>query len=188
MPDKDNDDTYNYSIKSETYILASLLLFNLRFNLIIVVSFFVKKVISEMYTRDYYERIRHLIERYGLQDEDMIFVENIADWCRRCGILEPDKTRPFKLISQQGGRAWMLIKEDITDKIVNDRMNVLSIHGQLSNVAHDRAESLNSDEKKLTYLLLSEIAHNLYDMTDEFLADEWAFEEMGRLGFLKGVP
>jgi hypothetical protein len=140
---------------------------------------------SIMYTRDYHELLKELMERYHLQEEDMIFVENIADWCRQCGINEPDEERPLKLISQQGGGARMLIKEDITDKIVNERMNALSIQGQLRNVAHDRAELLNSQEKKLSYLFLCEIAHGLYNMQDELLADDWVFEEMGTMGFFE---
>ncbi len=138
-----------------------------------------------MYTRDYYELIRHLMERFRLQEEDMIFVENIADWCRKCAIPEMDEERPLKLISQQGYGSKMLIMEDITDKIMNERLNALSIQGQLTSVAHDRAESLNSDEKKLTYLFLSEIAHNLYEIQDELLADNWAFKEMGKMGFFE---
>ena len=138
-----------------------------------------------MYTRDYHELLKDLMERYHLQEEDMIFVENIADWCRQCGINEPDEGRPLRLISQQGSGARMLIKEDITDKIVNERMNALSIQGQLRNVVHDRAELLNSNEKKLTYLFLCEIAHSLHKMQDELLADDWVFEEMGTMGFFE---
>ena len=138
-----------------------------------------------MYTRDYQELLKDLMERYRLREEDMIFVENIADWCRQCGINEPDEERPLKLISQQGSGARMLIKEDITDKILNERMNALSIQGQLRNVVHDRAELLNSNEKKLTYLFLCEIAHSLHKMQDELLADDWVFEEMGTMGFFE---
>lgn len=136
-----------------------------------------------MYTRDYYELLRHLMERFRLQEEDMIFVENIADWCRKCDIPEPDEERPFKFLSKQGYGSKMLIKEDIPDKIISERLNALSIRGQLSSVAHDRAELLDSDEKKVTYLFLSEIAHSLFEMHDDLLADNWAFEEMGKMGF-----
>ena len=138
-----------------------------------------------MYTRDYQELLKDLMERYRLREEDMIFVENIADWCRQCGINEPDEERPLKLISQQGGGARMLIKEDITDKRVNERMNALSIQDQLRSVAHDRAELLNSHEKKLTYLFLREIAQGLHGMQDELLSDDWAFEEMESMGFFE---
>ena len=138
-----------------------------------------------MYARDYYKFLVRLMERYLLKEEDMIFVENIADWCRKCGISEPDEERPLKFISGQGNVSKMLIKEDITEKILAERLNGLSIRGQLISVARDRSELLNSDEKKLAYLFLSEIARGLYEMHDELRADNWAFEEMKKIGFFK---
>ena len=138
-----------------------------------------------MHTRNYYKLLTQLMERYLLKEEDMIFVDNVADWCKKCGIPEPDKERPLKFIPRQGGGSTMLITEDITEKVLAERMNGLSIRGQLISVAHDRSELLNSDEKKLAYLFINEIAHGLYEMHDELRADNWAFEEMEKGGFLK---
>jgi hypothetical protein len=141
--------------------------------------------VNIMYVRDYYKLLAQLMERYLLKEEDMIFVENIADWCRKCGIPEPDEERPLKFVLRQGGGSKMLIKEDITEKILAERLNGLSIRGQLISVARDRSELLNSDEKKLVYLFLSEIALGLYEMHDELRADNWAFEEMEKSGIFK---
>ena len=138
-----------------------------------------------MYARNYYKLLAQFMERYLLKEEDMIFVDNIADWCRKCGIPEQDEERPFKFITRQRDSSKMLIKEDITEKILAERLNGLSIRGQLLSVARDRSELLNSDEKKLAYLFLSEIARGLYDMNDELHADNWAFEEMEKGGFFK---
>jgi hypothetical protein len=138
-----------------------------------------------MHTRDYYKLLKQLMERCLLKEEDMIFVENIADWCRKCDIPEPDKERPLKFISHKGYGSKMLVKEDISDNILNERLNALSIRGQLLSVAHDRSELLNSDEKQLAYLFLSEIANGLHKMHDELLADNWVFEEMEKRGFFE---
>lgn len=139
-----------------------------------------------MYTRDYYELFRYLMEQYCLLQEDLIFVDDIASWCRENGIPEPDKERPFKLVSKDGIGCKMLIRENITDEILEQRINALRVRSQLRNVLVSRADLLNSNKKKLTYLFLSEYATSLPDMgADDFLIDDWVFEEMERLGFFK---
>ena len=79
----------------------------------------------------------------------------------------------------------MVIREYVSDKIMEERINALRIRGQLKSVAFDGADLLNSNEKKLAYLFLSEYATSLPDIQDELLADNWAFDEMERLGFFK---
>lgn len=139
-----------------------------------------------MYTRDYNELFRYLMKQCCLLEEDIVFVENIADWWRENGIPEPDKERPFKQILKDGEGCKMLIRENITDEILEQRINALRVRSQLRNVALDRVDLLTSDKKKLAYLFLTEYATSLPDMgADDFLIDDWAFEEMERLGFFK---
>jgi len=125
------------------------------------------------------------MEQYCLFPEDVIFVENIADWCKEQGIPETDEERLLKLAAKDGGGCRMVIREYVSDKIMEERINALRIRGQLKSVAFDGADLLNSNEKKLAYLFLSEYATSLPDIQDELLADNWAFDEMERLGFFK---
>lgn len=139
-----------------------------------------------MYTREYFELFRYLMEVECLLQEDVVFVENIADWCREQGIPEPDRDRPVKLLSKDGEGCRMLVREDLPEEVIEERINAMRIRGQLMNVAFDRADTLNSIQKKLAYLFLSEYAMSLPDTgDDERLADDWAFREMERLGFFK---
>ncbi|MEW6003448.1 MAG: hypothetical protein AB1638_12495 [Nitrospirota bacterium] len=139
-----------------------------------------------MNTREHHELFRYLMKSYCLFEEDIVFVENIADWCEEEGIPEPDRERPLKLVSKEGQGCRMVIKEDISDKTIEDRINALRIRSQIENVAFDRADLLDSDKKKLAYLFLSEYATSLPDIdNDELLADDWAFQEMERLEFFK---
>ena len=81
----------------------------------------------------------------------------------------------------------MLIRREIPEELLNQRINALSVRNQLLNVAADVAERLNSDRKKLAYLFLSEYASSLPELKDdERLADSWAIKEMERLGFTNG--
>jgi hypothetical protein len=138
-----------------------------------------------MNTREDYELFRFLMQKYCMFPEDLVFVENIADWCRQNGIREPDRERPFRLISKGESGCKMLIKEDISYDAVHERLNASQIRSQLQNAASDRAALLDSDKKKLAYLFLSEYATSLPDLQDDLLADNWVFGEMERLGYFK---
>jgi len=90
-----------------------------------------------------------------------------------------------KLVSKDESGCKMLIREYISGEIMEERIDALRIRGQITNVAVDRADLLDSDRKKLAYLFLSEYATSLPDLQDELLADTWAFDEMERLGFFQ---
>jgi hypothetical protein len=138
-----------------------------------------------MNTREDYELFRYLMEKYYMLPEDLVFVENIADWCRGRGIPEPDRGRPFRLIAKEGPGCKMLIKEDISPDAMSERLNASRIRGQLENAAFDRVDMLDTEKKKLVYLFLSEFATSLPDLQDELLADNWVFGEMEGLGYFK---
>jgi hypothetical protein len=138
-----------------------------------------------MNTREYFELFRYLMEQRCLLQEDVIFVENIAEWCRQYGILEADRERPFKIISKEGRGCRMLIREELPEEVIEERINAMRVRGQLLNVAVDRADMLDSAQKKLAYLFLSEYARSLPEANDDRLADDWAFREMERLGYFK---
>ncbi len=138
-----------------------------------------------MRTREYFELFRYLAEQRCLRQEDIVFVDNIADWCRDHGIPEADGRRPLKLI-RSGGGCKMLIGEEVPEKVIEERINAMRIRDQLKNAAIDKADMLNSVQKKLAFLFLSEYAYTLPEIgDDDILADSWAFEEMDRLGYFR---
>ena len=143
------------------------------------------RVKEKLNTRDYSELINFLMERYCLEEKDIVFVENIADWCKENGIPEPDRKRPVKFIAKRGYGCKMLVAEYVPEEVLRERITALEIRSQLKNVASDRADLLNSDKKKFAYLLLREFAGNLADIVDEQLADDWVFDEMEEIGFFK---
>ncbi|HAM53203.1 MAG TPA: hypothetical protein DCP92_21820 [Nitrospiraceae bacterium] len=139
-----------------------------------------------MNSRDYYELFRYLMDQYCLPQENLLFVEDISDWCEKHDISESDAQRPLKLVSDEAHGCRMLVREDVTEDVLEERINALRVRGQIQNIAVDRADLLNSIQKKLAYLFLSEYATSLTDLgDDELAADNWAFEEMKRLGFFK---
>ncbi len=139
-----------------------------------------------MNMRQYHELFRYLMEKVCQLQEDIVYVKNVSEWCKDKGIAEPDREKPVKLISKDGQGCKMLIREDVPDEVIEERINAMRIRGQLKNVAFDRADMLNSDHKKLAYLFLSEYALSLTDVgADELIADNWAFGEMEKLGYFK---
>ncbi|MEJ2684511.1 MAG: hypothetical protein P8Z71_08965, partial [Candidatus Sulfobium sp.] len=98
---------------------------------------------------------------------------------------ETDREIPFKLVSRGKG-CLMLVKEDVRERVIDERIRAMMIRDQLDNAAVDRGEKLNSIHKKLAYLFLREYAVSLPDVgTDEILADNWTFGEMERLGYFR---
>jgi len=137
-----------------------------------------------MNTREYYELFRYLMGECCLAPESLLFVESVAGWCRGHTIPEPDAERPFKLVSDDNKVFRMLIKEDLSDEVIQQRINALGVRSQLENVAVDRAALLDTVKKRLAYLFLRELAVRS-DNDNERDADKWALEEMEKLGFFK---
>jgi hypothetical protein len=134
----------------------------------------------------YYELFQYLMEQCSLLLEDIVFVSDISEWCADHGIHEHDKETPFKLISEDGKRLRMLIREHISDTVIHERINALWVRSQLISIAFDKADLLDSDRKIMAFLFLSEYATNLPDLQkDKLIEDDWVFSEMKRLGFLK---
>ena len=137
-----------------------------------------------MNTREYYELFRYLMGECCLAPESLLFVGSVAGWCREHSIAEPDAERPFRLVSDDNGVFRMLIKEDVSDEVIQRRINALGVRSQLENVAVDGTELLDTDKKRLAYLFLNELALRS-DKENERDADKWALEEMEKLGFFK---
>jgi hypothetical protein len=139
-----------------------------------------------MNTRDYYELFRYLMEEHNLSQEDILFVDDISEWCAEKGIPETDAERPFKIILTKLPECKMLIREYLPEGVVEERINALRLRNQLKNVAYDRADMLNSVQKKLAFLFLKEYTTSVPDLAgDELGADDWVFDEMEGLGFFK---
>jgi hypothetical protein len=139
-----------------------------------------------MNVKDYEGLFKELLDRYCLFLVNIMFVENVAEWCKSEGYDEPDKDKPLKIIADKEKGCKLVINEVIPEKVMGQRINALSVRSALLNVAKDRAELLNSEKKKLAYLFLSEYASTLPDLSDdEILADTWSFEEMERCNFFK---
>jgi hypothetical protein len=139
-----------------------------------------------MNTREYYELFRYLMEQRCLPQEDILFVEDISQWCAEQGIPETDMERPFKIVLKEPSGCKMLIREDLPERVVEERINALRVRNQIKSVAFDRADMLNSVRKKLAFLFLNEYTASLPDLAgDEQGADDWVFEEMERVGFFK---
>jgi hypothetical protein len=138
-----------------------------------------------MNTREYYELFRYLMEQQRLRQDDITFVEDISDWCRAHDIPEPDSEKPLKLISEDGQGRKMLIKENVSEEIIDKRINAVGIRNQVVNAAFNKADMLDTPQRKLAFLFLDEFSYSLPEVDDDLLADKWAFEEMERLGYFK---
>ncbi len=134
-----------------------------------------------MFTKDYEWYIRHLTDHADMKFSEILFVDDIALWCRQNGIGEADKHKPLKILAGEGAR--LLVASRIPDEILEERINATRIRSQLKSVYQDRADVLNSPEKKLAYLFLKELSLNNPELAyDDLAADEWIYEQLDRIG------
>ena len=137
-----------------------------------------------MYAEDYDDLLGFLMDECCLPGENMVFVEDIASWCRRKGIPESDTAKPMKLIALALDGCNMLIRKQISDDAITRRIHALSIRNQLKNNLSDIADRLNTDKKRLAYLFLFEYGSGLPEVgTDEYGR---AFKGSGAIGFFSG--
>jgi hypothetical protein len=106
-----------------------------------------------MFTKDYEWYIRHLTEHADMKITEVLFVDNIASWCRRKGIDETDEHKPLKIVTEDGAR--LLIAKMIPDQIMEERINATRIRSQLKSLGQDRAD---------------------------LAADEWIYRQLDRIG------
>lgn len=139
-----------------------------------------------MNSREHHELFRFLMQQHCLFERDIMYVESVADWCRDNGIDEPDAEKPLRLVLGEDSGCRLIVREELPEGVVEERIKALRIRGTMLNVAFDRTESLDTDRKKLACLFLCEYARTIPDINgDELLADNWAFESMSALGFFK---
>ena len=139
-----------------------------------------------MNAKDYEGLFKELLDRYCLFLVNVVFVDNVAEWCNSEGYDEPDKNKPLRLIADEEKGCKLLINEVIPEKVIDQRIKALSVRSALLNVARDRADMLDSEKKKLAYLFLSEYASTFPDVADdEIMADTWSFDELEKQGFFK---
>ena len=134
-----------------------------------------------MFTKDYEWYIKHLTVHSGMKFSEFQFVDSIASWCRRHGIDEADEHRPLRIVTGNG--VTLLVAKMIPDQVLEERINAAHIRNQLKSVNQDRADVLNSPEKKLAYLFLKELSLSNPDLAyDDLAADEWIFGQLDRIG------
>lgn len=138
-----------------------------------------------MNTKDHEDLIKDMISSYCLLSTELSFVDSVHEWCSRHGVEEPDRHKPLRFILEDDKACIMVINDLLKKEVVEKRINALSVRSALVNVAHNRADMLDSEKKKLAYLILSEYAATVQTPEDELLADQWVFDEMEKKGLFR---
>ncbi len=127
-----------------------------------------------------------MLQEYCLFLVELVFVDNVAQWCKKQGVEEPDRDTPIKLVVSEDKGCKLVIREEVPDSVIDNRLKAMGVRDALQNVAQDRVAMLESDKKQIAYLFLSEYASNMPEHEDdELLIDNWAFKEMERLGYFR---
>ncbi len=145
-------------------------------------------MISENYgvkTQEFMDMFCFLLNKVTTEKSEVLLVENIADWCRQNGIPENDSDRPVRIV--RNGKGYIvLVREEIPDSIIEQRIRAAEIRDQVLDVAQDKGKVLSTLRTRLAFLFLNEFAHMVPENHgDDLLADSWTFDFMKKIGYLE---
>jgi hypothetical protein len=134
--------------------------------------------------KDYEELLRELGIGYFVQE--LQYVPDISIWTKENDIDLGEPHHPMKLIAKTDDTLVMVMQEEVSDKMLNDVINNLSVRWSLKDNATDIDAKLSSTKKKIAYCFLKERARTMKDVgRDDLIEDQWVLEEMEMLGFFK---
>jgi hypothetical protein len=138
-----------------------------------------------MFAKDHEAALKDLMQKYCGDDIDIVYTDDLVRWCNKCGVKAPDNHNPMILLNSDDGKSKLVLQEIIPEASIEERIRALSIRWALQSNTDNLADRLNSDKKRLSYLLLKEFAKENPEMDDELVADNWVFGELRRYGFFK---
>ena len=137
-----------------------------------------------IFVDDFDDRLRSLGREFFIFD--IQYVPNIKSWANQKNISLDEPAQPMKLITEENNGLVMVVQSEINDGVLDDIINALGVRWTARDVAADIEKRLNSIEKRLAYYFLKEYARTKKDLAgDELLEDEWAINEMEKLGFFR---
>jgi|SRR5208337_1327441 len=137
-----------------------------------------------IFVDDFDDQLRRLGREFFIFD--IQYVPDITSWAHQKGVSLKEPAQPMKLITGEDNRLVMVVQSEISDEVLGGIINGLSVRWAVRDVSADIAKRLNSLEKQLAYYFLKEFARTKKDLDgDELLEDEWAINEMEKLGFFR---
>ncbi len=137
-----------------------------------------------IFVDDFDDRLRSLGREFFIFD--IQYVPDITAWANQKNVPLEEPGQPMKLITDDNNRLVMVVKSEISDQLLDGIINGLSVRWTVRDVAADIAKRLNSVEKRLAFCFLKEYVRTKKDLDgDDLLEDEWAINEMEKLGFFR---
>jgi hypothetical protein len=132
--------------------------------------------------------IRKIIEQFGFEGSEIIFVPNIQEWEKQYS-RPPFKANPWthamKTRRSDGVYAFVFREEIEESELEGQKMTILLLSkGKLG----DEVKKLKSIKEYFFHLVLHEIAHIKGGATTDSEADEWAFKMLSTLPPLELNP
>jgi hypothetical protein len=134
--------------------------------------------------KDYESVLMRLSNDYFIGD--LLYVDSVKEWTQENNHDLGEPPFPLKLIVKSEDELVMVVQSEISDKMLSDIIENLSSRWSVRGNATNLDKKLNSSKKRLVYCFLKEYASSLQKFDGDGLSeDEWVFEEMEYLGYLK---
>ena len=137
-----------------------------------------------IYIQDYADMLETLGREYFIAD--IRYVPDLKAWAQENGVALSEPAQPLKLITEGKGRLIMVVQSETSGKALNGIITGLDVRWQVVDNRANLLQRFDSLEKQLAYCFLKEYARTKKNLAeDERLEDEWAIEEMEKLGFFE---
>ncbi|MGD0283235.1 MAG: hypothetical protein ABSB95_12840 [Dissulfurispiraceae bacterium] len=137
-----------------------------------------------IFINDFDDGLRNLAREFLVFD--IKYVPDMLSWAEQNNIPLSEPGQPMKLTTGSDHILVMIVQEKISDELLDGIINGLGVRWTVRDVATDISKRLNSIEKQLAYYFLKEYARTKQDLAgDELLEDEWAIDQMEKLGFFR---
>ncbi|MEW5744925.1 MAG: hypothetical protein AB1805_05765 [Nitrospirota bacterium] len=132
--------------------------------------------------RDYDELLQRIGGEYCVAD--IRYVPRLAAWAEQHGESLDEPAQFMKLTAGPDGQLVMVVQEAVDDGRLHDLITALDVRWQVVDNRANLMLQFDTAEKQLAYVFLREYARTKgYVAEDERVEDEWALDQMKRLGF-----
>ncbi|MCC6347452.1 MAG: hypothetical protein IT388_09735 [Nitrospirales bacterium] len=116
------------------------------------------------------------------------YVPDLAVWARqnRADLHEP--RQPMKLVADDREGLVMVVRSEVAEDILDALITGLDVRWQVVDNAEDLSLRFATTERRLAYCFLKEYSRTRESLAeDERLEDEWALQQMEKLGLFDRV-
>lgn len=136
--------------------------------------------------QEYDDMLRNLGKEYFIAD--IRYISDLGAWAKQNNIGLDEPAQPMKLVTTGDDQLVMIVQSEIDEDVLHRIITGLDIRWQVVDNRANLLFQFDTVEKRLAYVFLKEYARTKRNLVeDERLEDEWALDQMEKLGVFMRV-